>query len=121
MVNKANCIKVAERIEREPENFNIDDFFCGTQACIAGWCYILKCEEEGSDIDVYRNGLFYVDVAQEYLGIRDDLGVHLFYSSSAVWEDYEEVTPEVAVKVLRQIADGTIDLSIYPFPSIEEL
>lgn len=42
--------RIKEKILTDPENFEMNDFRCGTSFCIAGWAVALDCMDKGTVI-----------------------------------------------------------------------
>jgi hypothetical protein len=112
-MNKANVLRVADAIERAelaPEfGFNMNyveaarGMFgardmtgkeCGSIGCIAGWCVRL---DGGSS---YRHAFAH---AQEWLDLDDGRADALFEPD--VLENWQDITAEHAVRVLRHLAE----------------
>ena len=106
---------------------------CGTAACVAGWANLLASgrdaisENEAGDTNTAAR--FLLAESHDDAEVRANLALRLFYADSgSVWveqawrfgwavdgvnyqlDDWSDVTGEQAVIVLREIANGTIEL-----------
>lgn len=72
-MNATLLLKVKDRILREPENFAMRSWQCGTTACIGGWACLLS-----SKFAMYRGDDYETD-AIAALGITEDDAGKLFF------------------------------------------
>lgn len=128
-MNVANFRQLADLIEANKEKFNLNKFIdtCNTTACVAGWCYVIQ---KGRFVEADEDSV--VREAQQFLDIDYWQANRLFYAGEgSVWGQYaskynlptmehdsdaiaygfwSSVPAEMAVEVLRDIADGKVEL-----------
>ena len=72
-------LKAAIRGEDKIKNFNMESYFgnCGTSACIAGHCAIMKCCDDG----LYRGPNTYNEISVGHMEVANflDIGLHEAY------------------------------------------
>ena len=108
-------------------NGNIDYYDCNTAGCIAGWTIALKNNLRSFDVPIH-SVVTLKEEACEFLGLSYEQGDALFLmGEDTVWYDihfsnfdifYDDdgkltadfITNDMAVKVLRNIISGEVDL-----------
>lgn len=117
MANEENIRKVITMIKDEKNHFDMGTWWnssedvqypknvCGTPACIGGWAEaIMKYEKNIRDESYLRE-----DEISEWLGISDDQGEELFYSSTGMLATRQE-----AIKHLEYIiANDEVNWSLF--------
>lgn len=140
MVNRANCLYLADKIEALPlgklgsffntnsklcpsHSFTMETYYdlCGTPACIAGHAAAEEMGVKKFSINSSRR-CNYVDVviqkACKYLGIVEDdsLQHELFYPS----KNLDKITPTEAAVALRKVAEIPEDIKDSELLSFEK-
>lgn len=126
-MNNENLLRVANTIERFPDQFNMGSWgynftphTCGTVACIAGFAAHLAKENKDECVVIFST-------AASYLGLDPDDAESLFTGGgNSIWEKYAEelqlqivesimaelyvpletIRPIHAVTLLRKLASG---------------
>lgn len=108
-VNRELCLRVAKRIEDNPASLDMEVWWCGTTACIAGWAL----HESGFDLDA-----MYDPEHEDWEGPRHDalklLGLtpvqdKLFFTTEWPVDAQGGSEHEGAVMLLRDLAAGRRD------------
>lgn len=120
-MNKERILTLASIIEQQPHvaagapaGFCLNTFFhfCGTPSCIAGYA-IAQARREGF---TFQPNLSYTERAAKYLGLGNSVAFYLCIPPQGpeyLSHQYADVTPAMAAKVLRHLADtGRVDWSI---------
>lgn len=97
--------RTLQRIEREPERFNMDGWTCGTAMCFAGHLVAQAYPSEQSDGWNFIRGRHIGTLAEELLGIPTWEGGPLFYLSE--WPEhlanaYSKAPAPERAAILRQ-------------------
>ena len=76
-MNSKLLLKVKEAILAEPDNFDMDQWHCGTSHCICGWAQVLSGKVKDS-----FNTDSHTEVGMKLLGLTDvTQAMTLFYTS----------------------------------------
>lgn len=104
-MNKEFMLKTAKYLEKLPRNqFHMENFFCGTTACIAGHMCLLggyiRTSDEGSLVDKGSGSRHAEAVAKELSGLDEEQVNDLFY-------DFSLNTPkQAATKIREMVKEG---------------
>lgn len=109
MPNHELMDKIIQKISDEPESLNMSDYFCGTQACIAGHAALLmgaKRAGNGSSMTYESRRLSAADVASEGLGITYAQACNLFTSCALSFEAHAPRTSEEVAARWKKVTSG---------------
>lgn len=100
----------AEVDEEGPQFIDRSKHGCGTTACIAGWTVALEARVTPAKLMNIGN-IEIAEMAEQILGLDSYTATALFYSYGRNRNlEMEEITPEEAVAVLRNLAEtGDVD------------
>jgi hypothetical protein len=137
-LNRDLLRQIADRIEREPERFNLSSWIsgavdaaedlehaCGTTACVAGWANLLTGaltrDELADDARAARvlgltgeneAGRLFLWTASIWCDLADDLGLTVLSPENPALRHINprELTGVLAAKGLRMLANGEVTL-----------
>jgi len=96
MINVPLLLKICDVISKHPEQFDINEWDCGTKACIAGWA--LRLSGTRYDGHSVRS-----EKAREILGLTLKQGRELFLPVH--YSNHDIKTAEQAVKFIHEFLD----------------
>lgn len=113
-LNKELFIQIRDQIKKEPQNFNMSDFGCGSVHCIGGWALEFFYRER----DLRPEGRSLTALASKAFGFSREIGRRLFYgdwpkgyNSSTDDVSLVDIKAEDTIKLLDDLINDKLDIN----------